>query len=633
MNPANDWLETRLSNFPKARVTVFGDFCLDAYWLIDSGDGERSVETGKVVRRVRQQRYSLGGAGNIVANLSALGVGRIHAVGLVGQDLFGREILGLLGRTPHVDLTRILGCQDDWQTLVYSKPCIGLEEQERIDFGGFNRLAAATADALSASLESAVADSDVVILNQQVPSGASTPEMIERINAIVARHGSVPFIVDSRHQSGLFRGCILKLNAGEAQRMLGDPADEVVPSDKARNLACRLRERTARPVFLTRGENGIVVADASGVEEIAGIHIAGQVDPVGAGDTALAAIAAVLAGEGDAATAGRLANMASSITVRKLQTTGTASPEELRAIGPHPDYVYLPELADDIRLARHVEGTEIEIVRPLPKNLRIQHVLFDHDGTLSTLRQGWEDVMEPMMVRAILGRLYEQAEPALYQKVCRAVGEFIEKTTGVQTLSQMQGLADLVRQFQCVPAEEVLDMHGYKRLYDAELMTHVRQRMVKLRAGELSAADFEIKNARRLLEALHSRGVRLYLASGTDQEHVRAEAQAMGYAPLFEGRVFGAVGDVTVEAKAAVLGRIFDEFHLQGPEVLAFGDGPVEIRLAHKRGGLTVGVASDELRRFGLNAAKRRRLIRAGADLVVADYSQLSQLLAVLGIF
>jgi hypothetical protein len=66
--------------------------------------------------------------------------------------------------------------------------------------------------------------------------------------------------------------------------------------------------------------------------------------------------------------------------------------------------------------------------------------------------------------------------------------------------------------------------------------------------------------------------------------------------------------------------------------MVAFGDGPVEIRESRKRGGLAVGIASDEVRRFGLNLSKRRRLIRAGADLVVPDFSQWQALLPMLGI-
>jgi phosphoglycolate phosphatase-like HAD superfamily hydrolase len=131
---------------------------------------------------------------------------------------------------------------------------------------------------------------------------------------------------------------------------------------------------------------------------------------------------------------------------------------------------------------------------------------------------------------------------------------------------------------------------------------------------------------------LHSRGVKLYLASGTDQADVIAEAGALGYGHFFEGRIFGATGDIRVEAKAAVLKQIFEQHHLAGPEVATFGDGPVEIRQTRKRGGIAIGVASDEVRRFGLNEAKRSRLIRAGADMIVPDFGQVQALLGVLAL-
>jgi len=627
-----DWLEAALKAIGRARVTVFGDFCLDAYWVIDPDESERSVETGLAVRRVRQQRYSLGGAGNLAANLAALGVRKIRAVGLLGEDLFGQLMRQMLGELA-VDARDLLSA-GDWQTLVYIKPMTGDVEHNRLDFGGFNALSAGLADELAKRLDAAAADSDAVILNQQVLAGLSTPEMIERINAVVAAHPSCRFLVDSRHRAELYRGCLLKLNAHEAARLLGEPRalDERIPAAEAEDFAARLFERTGKTVFLTRGENGLIVSDGAGRQVIPGIQIVQRTDPVGAGDTALSAIAAVLASGGDAATAGQLANIAASITVRKLKTTGTASPEEIRRVGPTPDYVYLPELADDPRGARYLDDTEIEIVRELPARLAIRHAIFDHDGTISTLREGWEEIMEPMMVRAILGPRYADAGEADYHKVVDAVRGFIEKTTGIQTLSQMQGLIELVRQFGFVDESHILDIHGYKAIYNEELLAMVRRRVEKLQRGELSPGDFQIKNARKLLESLHAAGVRLYLASGTDQDDVAAEAEALGYGGLFEGRIFGAVGDVTVEAKRDVLERIFREHRLGGHEIVTFGDGPVEIRETRKRGGVSVGVASSELRRYGLCPAKRARLIRAGADLVVPDFSQLRSILNVLQI-
>jgi phosphoglycolate phosphatase-like HAD superfamily hydrolase len=273
---------------------------------------------------------------------------------------------------------------------------------------------------------------------------------------------------------------------------------------------------------------------------------------------------------------------------------------------------------------------EIEIIGDLPSDLAIEHCIFDHDGTLSTLREGWENIMEPMMIRAILGEKYEEADEPTFARVREKVRQFIDRTTGIQTLVQMKGLAGLVRQSGFVPQSEVLDEHGYKKIYNDELINVVRGRTEKLKRGELFASDFQIKNAHLLLEFLYERGVKLYLASGTDEHEVIAEAEAMGYAHFFEGRIYGAVGNIEIEAKKLVLERIIREHRLAGHQFATFGDGPVEMRETNRRGGFCIGVASDELRRHGLNTSKRRRLIWAGANLIIPDYSQICELLGVL---
>ena len=87
------------------------------------------------------------------------------------------------------------------------------------------------------------------------------------------------------------------------------------------------------------------------------------------------------------------------------------------------------------------------------------------------------------------------------------------------------------------------------------------------------------------------------------------------------------------EAKKIVMDRILNDVGAANVKrMAAFGDGPVEIREINKRGGLAVGIASDEVRRFGLNTTKRSRLIRAGADLVIPDFSQRTTLYTILGI-
>ena len=77
-------------------MAVAGDFCLDSYWQLDDGPGEISIETGLAVHRVASQRYSPGGAGNVVANLIALGVGHVRALGVYGGDPFGPVLVRLL---------------------------------------------------------------------------------------------------------------------------------------------------------------------------------------------------------------------------------------------------------------------------------------------------------------------------------------------------------------------------------------------------------------------------------------------------------------------------------------------------------------------------------------------------------
>ncbi len=621
------WLDLALAPIAQVNAADMGDFCLDAYWILETEAPELSIETGLPIRRVRSQRYSLGGAGNVVANLAALGVRSLRSIGVVGTDLLGAELLRLLDAC---GASAGMVADPDCQTMVYAKPCAGAAEENRIDFGAFNSLSGTTFDTLVAALNQAASASHVVILNQQIPSGVSGSGVIELVNECIASHPNTHFIVDARHRPNLYRGAILKLNVREAAKYLGKTAGSDISRDEARTLALSISQLTGKTVFLTRGEDGIVVAGSGEVSEIAGIQMLGETDTVGVGDTVVAALAAALGSGQQPAMAARLANLAAAVTVKKLQTTGTATPAEILALGPAPDYIFEPELAAAPHRARFIENTEIEQVGNLPSELSIEHCIFDHDGTLSTLREGWEQIMEPMMVRAIFGPEYLIASAVLIADVTSKVQRLIDRTTGIQTLAQMRELADMVRAAGFVDKCCILDEYGYKQIFNEELMKVVRARIGKLASGELVSADFQIKNAGLLLQELYKRGIKLYLASGTDQDDVLAEAKAMGYAEFFEGRIFGSIGDIDSDAKKIVLERIIDEHNLAGHQFATFGDGPVEMRETRKVSGLCIGVASDELRRFGWNLAKRSRLIRAGASLLAPDFSQLPALLKVL---
>lgn len=626
------WLEHILKAISNTRITVLGDYCLDAYWKIESKETEMSLETGMPIRRVIAQRYSAGGAGNVAMNLKALGVAEVRCIGQLGEDFFGSELVRLL-KAAMICTDGLLRTGDHWQTPVYAKPYRDGQELNRFDFGAANIMSASQVTNLLAVLEEAVADSTAVVINQQLAVSFLSPEMISGINALIAQCPRVPFLIDSRHHAGAFKGAVLKLNAHEAARFVGKnhPLNRMIGRDEVRSDALAISNQIGQPVFITRGNRGLIVANAGLVHEIPGIQIIGKTDTVGAGDTALAALAAMLGCCDDMESAARLANLAASVTVSKLHTTGTVTPDELRAIYPNVNYIYEPELAENPRLSRFLPDSEIEIIREKPI-VTIRHAIFDHDGTLSTLRQGWEKIMEPMMLHAILGDRLRAIPSEIFHRIEADVRAFIDKTTGIQTLAQMKGLIGLVREYGYIPEGQILDEHGYKAIYNQALLDMVRLRIGKIERGELLAGDFEIKGARRFLEKLHSEGVKLYLVSGTDIADVEAEASVMGYAHLFNGGIHGAVGDLKVEAKRVVIESIIESDGLAGPELLVVGDGPVELREGGRRNALRLGVGSNELCRYGLDLTKRSRLIRAGADIIIPDFSQIDRLYAILGL-
>ena len=616
------------------KIAVVGDFCLDAYWFVDESKSEISIETGQATRPVLRQKYSLGGAGNVTSNLAAMEVKDIRAFGVIGHDPFGPEMVNLMIKAG-INTDNLLIQNEQWATHVYIKPYIDDKEQNRIDFGNYNILSEDTANRLIHNLENEVNKVDLVIINQQVLSGIHTEYFKKKLVEVINRFPDKIFIADSRNYTDFYSGAYRKMNDTEASLQCGIKRgpDELVPYTEVLNAARTLHLRYKKPLFITRGGRGSLSVTESGVTEIPGLMIISKVDTVGAGDSYLAGAAATLAAGYPMEIAAEIGSYVAGVTVQKLYQTGTASPSEILMIGRDPDFIYQPELAEDIRQARHLKNTEIEIIRELPKELCIKHAIFDHDGTISTLREGWEHIMEPMMIKAISGDKFYDADETLYHKIESRVRELIDKTTGVQTLMQMKILLDVIREFGCVPEDQMLDESGYKAIYNNELMVIVKERERKLRRGELSVEDFTLKNALPLLEKIHNAGVKLYLASGTDVEDVKNEAAVLGYSHLFEGGIFGAVGDINKEAKKIVLERILDKIgKSETGQIATFGDGPVEIRETHKRGGFTIGVASTEIKRYGLNQLKRTRLIKAGADIIVPDFSQSAELLRLLNI-
>jgi rfaE bifunctional protein kinase chain/domain len=621
-----------LGKLSQVSVAVVGDFCLDAYWTIDRSTSEISIETGLKTEPVKSQRYAPGGAGNVVMNLAALAAQQVYPVGVVGDDPFGHELRRLFDHS-RINSSALISQADGWATHTYIKPCVEDRELSRIDQGNFNRLSAATERELFAKLEETLGKVSVVLINHQVTGSIHDSKSFrQRLRQVTESHPHICFIIDSRGYHEAYPHAIHKLNEKEVMRASGRP---VADGDKASldeviRQAESLRARWKSPLVVTRGDRGCLVFPGDSPRQIFGLHLPGRVDPVGAGDTFSSAFAAAVSTGADLTTAAAVANIAAAVTAQKLFQTGTASPGEILELGSTANYIYNPELAEGSSRAQYIAGSEIELITgPLPDR-QIRHAIFDHDGTISTLREGWEKIMEPMMIKSILGVQSETADETVRKRVKERVREFIERTTGIQTIAQMAGLVELVHEFGIVPQGQIQSAASYKGIYNEELMALVRLRLAKLDRGELEVSDFTLKGAVPFLRALRDAGVRLYLASGTDEDDVKNEAERLGYAELFDGGIFGSVGIIEKDAKKIVIERILNEVDGAFDQLITFGDGPVEMREARRRGARAIGVASDELRRFGLNPEKRSRLIRAGAEAVLPDFSQWQKLWGVL---
>jgi phosphoglycolate phosphatase-like HAD superfamily hydrolase len=253
---------------------------------------------------------------------------------------------------------------------------------------------------------------------------------------------------------------------------------------------------------------------------------------------------------------------------------------------------------------------------------KIRHALFDFDGTLSVLREGWETVMVPVMIEAICGQSPVTAEIEF------EVREYVEQSTGILTILQMEWLVEAVRKHGL--AGLPLTAAAYKARYLERLMVGVRERILQVETGACQAEDRMLSGARDFLAGLQERGAQLYLISGTDHADVQREAGVLGLAEYFAGRIYGALDEREAHSKERIVQRILDEHHLFGDELLVVGDGPVEIRAARGCGAIALGVASNEVAREGWNEHKVVRLKKAGADLLIPDFSQAEKLFSLL---
>ena len=260
----------------------------------------------------------------------------------------------------------------------------------------------------------------------------------------------------------------------------------------------------------------------------------------------------------------------------------------------------------------------MEIVNFPKQNVKIQSALFDFDGTLSLIREGWQDVMIPYFIEVL--RATPNVEDETNLKA--TVREFVDTLTGKQTIFQCMRLAEEV----ALRGGEPDDPIKYKTEYLRRLKERIQNRHADLKAG-CDPDRYTVKGARQILKALQDKGIKTYLASGTDEADVLMEVQMLQLDHYFDGGIYGAIDGITDCSKELVIKKIISENKILPQQLVSFGDGYVEIELVKNLGGYTFGVATDELRQKGINEWKRKRLLKAGADAIIPDFDDHGKIL------
>ena len=316
----------------RARVVVVGDAMLDRFLY---GAVERiSPEAPIPVLRIEREVAMLGGAGNVLRNLAALGVAA-ELIAVVGDDAAGREVAALAAAEAGEGCRLLI--QTDRPTTIKERHIAGGQQLLRTDRESTVPMDPATAKTLVAAAHAALTDPAVgALILSDYGKGVLSPEVIGALIA-AARAANRPVVVDPKGRDfAIYRGAtVITPNRRELHLATGLPTDDdaqVVAAGRAVADQAGIAH-----VLATRSEKGMTLVSAVGVSADGGaVHhfpaAAREVfDVSGAGDTVAAVLAAALAAGCDVVRAAHLANIAAGIVVGKLGTAVAYPGEILRA--------------------------------------------------------------------------------------------------------------------------------------------------------------------------------------------------------------------------------------------------------------------------------------------------------------
>lgn len=330
--PSRNELWSKLAGFDKAKVALIGDLCLDMYLTADMRLSELSREAPHFPLPVVEERYSSGGAANVAANMAALKPGKLAVIGLIGKDWRG-ELLSRVLHEAGVDSPTLItnsNITTNTYLKIYRRGISAIVyEEPRIDFENRTPIPKAAEEALCEALDQV--DYDVLTVSDQLRFGVITQKVRNKICRMATNGKTV--VVDSRDRIHLYPGCIVKPNEIEALRAFGKqglslPGNREDMAAFAANLLPSVTEKTGAPALITLGDCGCVIYDEK-IVYCPPNRVHGETDIVGAGDTFLSALSTGMASGLQLAEAAAVASYASSVTVKKIGTTGTANRSEI----------------------------------------------------------------------------------------------------------------------------------------------------------------------------------------------------------------------------------------------------------------------------------------------------------------
>lgn len=607
--------------FKDIQVLVVGDVFLDHYIHYDPTLESSSLETGLKPVVAIKESFSPGGAGNVAKALSFLGA-RVNLVGVTGEDGNAFELIRALENLgiKTKNLVRTAGRS----TSVYTK-FINLKTNEedlpRVDTLPNAPLCKETVNKIVSELKKLTQYADAIVVVDQVDTpelGVITDKVKSCLDDLKDQYPSKIFIVDSRSRPYIFSGYVLKPNLGEFAKILNALHISINKNNVPLSIltqchALELSKTLNCKLVITASEDGAYVAKDGELFRVFSNPLK-VVDVCGAGDTfmaafTLAASAQKKIGNQDIIEAVSMGERAAGVCVTQ-HGTGKVGIEDLLSVSK-------PETGK-------VTAKEIFLNFP-DKAGKIKFVLFDFDGTLSLLREGWQSIMKPLMLEAITrGKNLPDVD---LERLLRSVEDYIDRTTGQQTILQMKNLEKMVRDYGLVPADEVKTPLEYKALYNSELKKVVKERM-----QEDDPSKYLLKGSFEFIKAFYDREITLLLASGTDIEDVEEESKFLGVYDFFTGGVYGAVRDYKKYSKEKVIKNLLHRNSLRGKELLVVGDGPVEISVGRSFGAFTIGVASDEKQGYGWNLKKFQRLKKCGANILIPDFTAKNELMDLLNL-